>query len=242
MQAYFFPYIGYFQVIDAVDKFLIYENVSFRKRTWITRNRLLGKSTGEPFLINVPVSQGSSNKTISDITINNDSDWRNNLLQAIYHNYKRADFFELVYPIIAECVHFKHESLHNYNSRIILKLCQLLSIQTRIEFRHKRYIPLENNLKSQKEILYKNSKTRRIIEICSTEGANEYINSIGGTDLYQKQDFIKKGVKLNFAKPLTPTSYNQFNNTFTPHLSIIDLLMHTGVENTRVELKNYELI
>ena len=242
MQAYFFPYIGYFQVIDAVDRFLVYENVSFRKRTWITRNRLLRKSTGEIYLINVPVSGGSSNKTISEITINNNSDWRNKLLQTIHHDYKDSNFFELIYPIIAECVNFKNESLHCYNSRVIVRLCQLLKIQTKIEYCHQRFIPLENNLKSQKEILYKNSRTHRIIEICLSEGATEYINPIGGTELYNKNHFIKKGIKLNFVSPNTPTPYNQFNNTFAPHLSIIDLLMHTGIENTMAEVKNYTIV
>jgi hypothetical protein len=242
MQAYFFPYIGYFQLIEAVDKFIIYENVSFRKRSWITRNRLLNKSCETPYFINVPVHGSSSNKRIKDIEINYSSDWTTKLTKGIYHDYKHALHFDTIYPLLKDWLSVKHKSLHDFNSQLIISICSLLSINTQIVYKNSEHLLLEDKLSSLADISGVTIKAQRIIELCKVEQAEIYVNPIGGREMYDKSEFKSKGIDIYFTQQNEPLPYPQFSNEFIPYLSIIDELMHSGIEGTKKSLKNYSLV
>ena len=92
MQPYFFPYIGYWQLINSVDTFIIYDNLNFIKEKWVNRNRLLAIN-GEPFYFRVPLLDKSSYKKIKDISIDFHQKWKRKILDSIYFNYKRSAFF-----------------------------------------------------------------------------------------------------------------------------------------------------
>lgn len=241
MQSYFFPYIGYFQLIESVDTFLIYEYVSFRKKSWITRNRLLDKKTGEPFFINIPVKGKSSNKLINEMEIIKESKWKKKLLKDIYFNYKKARFFNEIYPFLEELINFSEYNLHCYNSNSIIKICDLLDIKTKIISKDLSNITLENDIKNQNNIEKELIKYERVLRLCNKYEATSYTNPIGGVELYKRDYFKKNDVDLFFLQT-NDFSYKQFGNSFTPYLSIIDQLMHVGVDETKKIIKKYKLI
>ena len=98
MQPYFFPYLGYWQLMNIVDKFVIYDDVNYIKRGWINRNRILVE--GKPFYIHVPVMKASQNKIINEMEVFVDSSLRKKELKTIELAYKKAPFFDSVYPLI----------------------------------------------------------------------------------------------------------------------------------------------
>jgi len=240
MQSYFFPYIGYFQLIEAADTFIIYEHVTFRKKSWITKNRILDKGRNTPVNIQIPVSKKSSFKNINEIEINANIDWKKPLLKLIYFNYKKAPFFNEVYPLIEKCILNDNTKLHVYNSNIIKEICSYLDIKTIIKDSNDDLLSVEELLKTI-DVDSKEIKSERIIFICNKYKANTYINPIGGTELYNKEYFNNKKITLNFVKT-EDFEYNQFNLPYTPYLSIIDVLMHLGKEGTKKKIQQYNLI
>jgi len=238
MQAYFFPYIGYFQLIDASDEFILYEHVAFRKKTWITKNRILDKGRKLPIEIKIPVINKCSYKTISEIQINC-TNWKRPLLKSIYFNYKKAAYFNEVYPLIEKCIQTDTNSLHDYNSAIIKEICNYLDLKTKIKSKNEAFLKLEASLLNDK-IIKEEVKSLRIVEICKQQKAHTYINAAGGIELYDKAYFKKNNLSLFFINT-KEYSYNQFNMEFAPHLSIIDVLMHNGKDGTKKLIKNYSL-
>ncbi len=238
MQPYFFPYLGYFQLIDAVDTFCIYEHVSFRKRSWITRNRILNKGTNEPVFINLPVRGKSSYKMINEIDINNQEDWRKTILNLIYFNYKKAPFFDFAYSKIESLLESKEEGIHGYNSQIIRSISQWLDIKT--EIISKSTYEVEKELSSNNMDHDLDAKSKRIIKLCEQHNANHYINPIGGTELYHKDTFSRHNIKLNFISS-NPIKYTQWGKEYIPYLSIVDMMMHVSKSDMQKMLKSYSL-
>lgn len=239
MQAYFFPYIGYFQLIDSVDTFMLYEHVSFRKKSWITRNRILDKGKKEPIYITVPVVGQSSHKTIKEINVVDDEKWRKQLLNLIYFNYKKAPFFEEVYPFLEDVISLKEDNIHNYNSKILIELCRFFNITTTIIYQNSNNVEKTLHQISEKKNL--EEKVTRIFEIAKAYEAKHIINANGGQALYDKETFKKHGFTIDFIHT-KEYKYNQFGLTFHPHLSVIDAMMHVGKEGVQKLIKNYEIV
>lgn len=227
MQPYFFPYIGYFQLINAVDKFVIYDDVNFINRGWINRNNFL--INGKPSLITIPLINASQNKLINEISILNDQKLKEKILKTIEMNYKKSPFFKASYQIFSETLSLKVESISKINHYAILLICNYLGIKTEI---------------IETSVVYNNKNLNgqdRILDICLKENAVQYINPIGGLDLYDKHLFDDKNVKLNFLKSKL-ISYDQMNETFQPWLSILDVLMHNSPQQIQLFLNEYELV
>lgn len=230
MQPYLFPYIGYFQLIAAVDKFVIYDDVNFIKGGWINRNNVLinKKST----LFTVPLDKASPFLLINETRINLKfyDNWKIKFLRSIEQSYKKSEFFSDVYPLVEKI-------LDNQESDLICKLalrsikiiCSYLQIQTEIVDTSEIYI----NKKLSGQV--------RVLDICKVEKATHYINPIGGIQLYSKNIFNNNNVVLNFIKA-KPICYKQFENEFQSWLSIIDILMFNSVEDIKEMLNQYELI
>jgi hypothetical protein len=227
MQPYFLPYIGYFQLINAVDIFVIYDDVNYIKKGWINRNTVL--VNGKGFLFNIPLQEVSQNKTINQISIEDNSIWKKNLLKTITLSYKKAPFFNDVFPIIINIIEHDEKNLAKFITHSLREICTFLSIST--TFLNSTEIGKNNDLKAQ----------NKIIEICKKQEADTYINAIGGIALYDKDDFIKNGISLNFIKP-NEIIYSQFKNEFIPWLSIIDVLMFNSSEQIKNFLVQYDLI
>ncbi|RCS26017.1 hypothetical protein DUT90_09570 [Polaribacter sp. WD7] len=239
MQAYFFPYIGYFQLIDSVDTFVLYEHVTFRKKSWITRNRILDKGKKEPVYITVPVVGQSSYKIIKEINIVDDKKWKKQILNLIYFNYKKAPFFEEMYPFLENLIYLKEETIHNYNSKILIALCRFFDIRTKIIYQNSDNI--EKTLYETSATNNLEEKVNRIFEIAKTHDSKHIVNAIGGQALYDKKTFKKHGFTIDFINT-KEYKYNQFGLAFQPHLSIIDVLMQLGKKDTQKLIKNYEIV
>jgi len=229
MQPYIFPYIGYFQMISAVDKFVFYDDVNFIKQGWINRNKIL--VSGRGYLFTVPLSKANSFTLIKDTLINNKlyEIWKLKFLQTLSQNYKNAPYFSKIYELIAEVLNSKHNSISDLAIDSIQNVSQYLNLKTHFIISSESYS--NRNLERQK----------RLFDICKQEKCSHYINAIGGQELYKKEDFIKEGIQLNFIKSL-PLEYKQFKNQFIPYLSIIDVLMFNSQEEINFLLTKHEFI
>lgn len=239
MQPYFMPYIGYFQAMAAVDKYLLYDKVAFIKKGWINRNRIYIQNVGTQF-ITIPLKNKSSFTNISDVQIDNTTDWRSKMLNLIYYNYKRSLFFDVVYPLMENSIKQSSELISEYNFVVLNQIATFLDINTPIELcTDPMYEGIEEQLAKYDDSLLR--KYDRIKFICQANNADNYINPIGGQDLYDKKVFAEHGIKLSFVQT-EQFAYPQFAPEFIPNLSIIDVLMHNGKEGTKQLLNAYKLI
>ena len=240
MQAYFFPYIGYFQLISEVDVFVLYDKVSYRKASWLKRNRIKEKGTSQPLNITIPIQNPSSNELIEKVRIVENQDWKLKIKNLVFFNYKKAPFFEEVFDFLADQIFHEELSLHKYNSHIIRNTCEKLGIQTSIVSENEQHDLIEDNLRrigSAEELL----KQHRVIELCKLYDSTDYMNPISGAKLYDFEFFKKFDKRLNFIET-NSIEYPQFYQPFLENLSIIDVLMHKGFEGTRQFLSNRKLI
>lgn len=227
MQPYFMPYIGYFQLINAVDRFVIFDDVNYINKGWINRNRILIK--GEDHYFTIPLKEASQNKLIHEIEIADDNQWKKKFLKTIHYNYNKAPFYKSVFPLIDTIINHPEKSLSRYILESIIEVNRYLGIRTLI-------IP--------SSAAYGNGYLKgleKIMDICLKEKATTYINPLNGTHLYSKAEFNKKKIELFFLKSGV-TIYPQFNNSFIPWLSIIDVLMFNPAEKIQEMLNRYELI
>jgi hypothetical protein len=236
MQPYFFPYIGYFQLIHAVDKILLYSRVNYIKRGWVNRNRVLAKTRG-PSYVTVPVRDASSYRIIGDVEIDNSTPWKSTMLRSIYHEYRRSPHFHLVYTFLEALLTRPYEKLDLLNIDTVRAVVALLGITTDVSVANENHIAMERVLDNTPSA---DRKTQRLLELCRHERASTYLNPVGGKLLYDKSVFAQNGVELLFLESI-PTPYPQSASEFVPHLSIIDVLFNCGVEGTRHMLDNYQL-
>ncbi len=239
MQPYFMPYIGYFQLMNAVDKFLLYDKVDYIKKGWINRNRILVQNIGDKY-ITVPVKNVGRSTKISDVIIDNSSNWRKVIKDIIYYNYKRSDCFEEIYSVFSDCIDFECNSISEYNGNLLITLSNLLNINSVECLDSTDYNDIELLMSE-----YSDSSIRRmdrIINICNVHNADCYINPIGGITIYEKEYFNNSNIKLNFLKTHSDIIYKQYNQEFISNLSILDVLFNNGIEGTQKLLIKYELI
>jgi hypothetical protein len=227
MQPYVFPYIGYFQLVRAVDELVFYDDVNYIKNGWINRNRIL--LNGTDHYITLPCTKASPNRLIREIEINRRNSDENKLLKTIYLAYKKAPFFDHIFPLIEGLWQMEMKKISNFAQQSIIQFAKYLEINTEFKSSSESF-PETKGME----------KADRIIAICKKEQAENYLNVEGGKALYNKKYFMDKGISLHYIKPL-PVVYKQFNNKFVPWLSIIDLLMFNDKEKVQVMLDQYEL-
>jgi hypothetical protein len=222
MQPYFFPYLGYFQLMANVDVFVVYDDVNFINRGWINRNRI--DVNGAAHMLTVPLQQASQNRLICDISVSDDTAWRNKIVKTIQQAYARSSQFHRVFPLIERIVRHSADNLADYLLHSLTSLRDHLGLRTEIVATSRHY--RNANLKAE----------TRIIDICQREKADLYINSIGGRELYDRAQFEQSGVKLMFLTPaLQPHSHSAA--PFIPGLSIIDVLMHNDESSIDEQLR-----
>jgi hypothetical protein len=228
MQPYFFPYLGYFQLISCADKFVFYDDVDFIKQGWINRNNIL--VSGKKKRVTISCSKISSNSKIKDIELSKSAPKEiRKLLKTIKQSYRKAPYFENIMPLIESILEKNNTHISDLAIQSVSKVCDYLDINTQF-------------FKSSKDFEYNEdlNKTERIVSIVNAFSANQYINMIGGKKLYNKKDFEKSGVTLSFLKP-NLAKYNQFKGEFIPGLSIIDILMFNDKKKINKMLSDYEV-
>lgn len=226
MQPYFFPYLGYFQLINASDAFVFLDDVSYITGGWINRNRIL--IHGNAKYITIPCRKASQNKLILEIEHNLNDKNRDKLLKKVYQAYKVAPFFEEIFPIFEEVLYSDLNSISALARMSIQKVVQYLEIERIFKVSSETF---DNQLLKADQ---------RILDICEVVNATTYINMEGGSNLYSKQQFRKHGIDLQFLRPTLP-EYEQFGYEFIEGLSILDVLMFNSADETRKMINQYSL-
>ena len=228
MQPYFMPYIGYFQLINSVDQFIIYDNIQYTKKGWINRNRIL--TNGKDRLLTLPIKKDSDYLNVVERELANS--WKEEklkMINVIRSSYNKAPYFPESFNLICQCLTGSDTNLFKFIFNSITLIRDFLEIKTDIVI--SSTIDIDHALKAQDKVL----------ALCKAKNAEHYINAIGGTELYQKKTFEQNNVKLSFIKSNYIT-YKQFNNEFVPWLSIIDVLMFNPKEQIQKFLNEYTLL
>ena len=212
MQPYFVPYIGYFQMVNAVDTFIFYDNVTYIKNGWINRNRIKGGN-----ILTIPIKNQSSNILIQNTEISWDSRYVKKLFKTLQQTYSKSPYFNEVFDIVEDLLQNQPSTISELAISSVIKFSKYLNIDTEFKIASK-----ENYKKGS-------DKITSLINICLQEKTKNYINPIGGQSLYNKENFLSYGVDLNFIQT-------------TPSLSIIDTCMTTPKEKIKEQLNNYKLI
>ena len=252
MQPYFMPYLGYFQAIAAVDKYILYDNLTYILSGWINKNRIRQRNNPPSWII-VPLKQKSSYTLIADTQIDNSKPWKKKILTSIRLAYAKADYFEEVMPLLEDIFAADYDTISELNCQSIIKICKFLDLKTEVVADREPYLDIEKGLKLVEDGDYSAfpymtqthpiKKVARPIAICKLEGSDHFVNAIGGTELYSKEEFAQYGIKLNFIQ-MHEIKYPQKCNdgSYEPYMSIIDVLMHNGKEKTKQLLTEYTLV
>ncbi|RXK48187.1 WbqC family protein [Aquirufa rosea] len=228
MQPYFFPYLGYFQLVQAVDDFVFYDDVMFIKKGWINRNQILLQN--KSFLFTIPLEKQSQNKSIRESNIAWGSEFPNKWLQQLQSAYKKAPQYVPVMELIESILQKKTETIADLAADSVMATWQYLNLEKRFHF------------SSQMNVSRELERAERLISITESLGSKHYINAKNGQELYQKEYFAQHGVQLNFLNQSLP-SYSQGNlSNFLPGLSMIDVLMWNSNEDIKSMLAAFTLI
>jgi len=229
MQPYFMPYIGYFQLINAVDKFVFYDDVTFIKQGWINRNQIL--INNQASLFSIPLSNASSHVLIKDVLVAEKAydKWKKSFLNSILFSYKKAKNYQAISDLIYFILEQQPKTISELAIKSVIEVSRYLGIKTDFEVSSEKY---QNTQLSGQQ---------RVLDICENENARTYINPIGGVELYSKNVFLQHGIELFFIQD-NKSVYNQFSEDFVPFLSIIDVMMFNDIEEIQEQLKKFHLV
>ncbi len=221
MQPYFLPYLGYFQLISAVDCFVVYDTIQYTKKGWINRNQML--RGGEAVMFTLPLQKGSDFLDVRDRQLA-DSFEPANLCAQIAGAYRRAPEFGRTFPLVEAILHHKAANLFDFIHHALRQCCDHLGITTRIR--------VSSEVEGGAPVL---SGVDRVIDICHRTTAQSYVNPPGGRALYSSDLFRANGLDLRFLQPHLP-AYVQFGGDFVPSLSILDVMMFNPPETIRTTM------
>ena len=224
MQPYLFPYLGYFQLIGAVDAFVVYDDVNYIKGGWVNRNFVLGRDGRQ--LLTLPLQGASSNLLINQIELGGRPA---KLLETLRHTYGKAPQFGKVFPLLENILLQPELNLARFLEHALRTVCDYLGIHP--AWHVSSALDKDNALRGQDKVL----------AICKELGAAQYINAPGGIELYDHDTFAREGVRLSFIQPRAVV-YRQFEKPFEPNLSIIDVMMFNNRERCAKLLEEYELV
>lgn len=227
MQPYLLPYIGYFQLISHVDRFVIYDDIQYTKKGWINRNRFL--RNGEPVIFTVPLRKASDYLDVRDREVADAYDAAK-LVSQISNAYRKAPAFNQAMPLIEDILSHSEKNLFEFIRYSVDQICDYLSIDTPLIVSSS--LGDTSQLKGQE----------RVLALCSALSADAYVNPIGGLDMYRASDFRAQGIDLAFIRR-GAVEYEQFNRPFVPDLSILDVLMFNSAEHARALIDTgFELV
>ena len=222
MQPTFMPWVGYFDLINSVEKFVFLDDVQLTKRSWQVRNKIK-TSNGEHF-ITIPIekTQNGRDVTINDAKIHQ-TDWKDKFLKALQHSYKKTKYYNEVYPFVEKLIKYDSDVLSVFNINMITSIAQKLNIGTQF-FK-------SSDLKNIDGV-----KDERLVNICKTIDSQLYL-SPQGSAIYIEAcnpggEFTLNNIELYYHN-YEPTQYNQLYGDFLPYIGIFDLLFNEGFENAK---------
>lgn len=228
MQPYFLPYIGYFQLMAAVDRIVLLDDVNFINRGWIARNRIL--RNGQAAWLTLPLVGASQNRLIHEIDIMPDDGWKSRMLRVVQDAYKTAPFASQTLRLFEELIVDASGNLSAFISRCLRRVARYIGIVTDIVPTSSAYP--KGDLKGQ----------GRILDICRREGAKLYVNLPGGHALYDSVKFEEAGIVLRFLDPNLDHLKIRHGLAGGPVLSILDLLMLNAPETILAAVQNFKLV
>jgi len=229
MQPYFFPYIGYYQLINAVDVFVIYDDGKMIKTGFIHRNSILGtEKIPTPHRISLQLVKNSCNLAINEVQLKDDAHI-GSIIRAIRCRYHRAPYYDCAFPVLEEALMCKKRKLSEYLECQIREICDYLGIRTRIV--------LSSGI--NKDGL--DGVEAKAYRICDHYGISSYVNPAGGVKFYSKQEWARHGIRLDFLTRRDSIIYRQFKEPFVPDLSIIDVMMFNSRDSISEMLGEYDL-
>jgi hypothetical protein len=227
MQPYFLPYLGYFQLISCVELFVICDNFQYTRHGWINRNRYLQDGTDAIF--SVPIKGDSQSKYICERQVAPEFEAAK-ILNLLRNAYKKSPHFDVTIDLVERILGYPDKNLFNFVANSIAQICAHLVIN--LKMGKTSEVSIDHSLK----------KEDRALALCSALGADVYVNSIGGKELYSKQNFSDRNIDLKFLQT-DPIIYKQFNGEFIPSLSIVDVMMFNPLCSIRKWLESsYELV
>ncbi len=232
MQPYFFPYIGYFSLISSVDKWIVFDNIQYIRHGWINRNRILHPNPDKEWqYITIPVQKFLQQSLISNIRSDDSQKWRERIMGQLNHYKKFSKRYEEISALVKKSLFTKENHLSEINILALKNVCEYL----KINFNYEIFSQMKCDLG---EI---SSPGDWALEISKALGAKEYINPIGGKNIFDLNKFKKYGIKIKFLENKL-LKYNQNGRSFISGLSIIDVLMLNKKVNVTKMLKEYLLI
>lgn len=226
-QPYFFPYIGYFSLISAVDKFVYFDTSQYVHRSWMRRNRILKYNSNEILNIYVGIQKPPFKSKLSECKLASDESWKKKLIAHLHHYKRKAPFYDETMEILIPLILKKEEKLVEFNMNSTTNIARMLKIKTPIY----KFSDFEDKVEKSRRGYWG-------INFCKALGADTYINAPGGEAFYPKLAYKEAGIKLGFIQHKL-NNYPQYNNRFIAGLSIIDVLMFNGFEKTSEMLKDY---
>lgn len=222
MQPYFFPYLGYWQLIDAVDSFVLFDEAQYIKQGWINRNRVLKQGGGWQY-IQVPVAKHPMNTLIRDVRIAPGDDWRPRVLNKLSHYRSIAPYFEETIELVRQCLSIgSQESIGALNASVVRSVCKALSIRSEI------IVSSEHGFDYTDVATPGDWALAHALQL----GAIEIVNPLNGIFLQNITKLTAHGISLSALHPPTEI-YAQGAGPHEPQLSIIDVMMFNGLERTR---------
>ncbi|WP_116830433.1 WbqC family protein [Pseudomonas syringae] len=225
MQPYFFPYIGYFQLIAAVQRGLVFDIVKYKRKSWMNRNRVLG-SKGDWQYINVPVCV-SEGALIKDATITDLACAHRRIKNQLEHYRSQAPYFRETLQVVEQTFGTPATHLCELNTRALKVVCEYLGMSFNWESCAAMNLdlpPIEH-------------AGQWALEISTVLGARQYINATGGREIFIPGEWQERGIELRFLEPAS-FSYSTGPLNFVENLSIIDVLMWNAPETVLAYLHN----
>ena len=228
MQPYIFPYLGYYQLISAVDTFVFFDNVNYIKKGWINKNHILINNSSYKFTL--PVKDSSQNKLINEIELSDYNKWCDKFLKTISSSYKKAPQFTPTFNLLTDILQQPHTLVAEVAELSIVGISEFLGFKTIFE----KSSSIDYNINAE-------NGEEKILDICRIKKADVYINPYNGKDLYNKDRFSQNHISLNFLR-MDDVSYPQFlEKNFVPSLSILDILMFNDKSTVRELINKYIL-
>ena len=227
MQPYFFPYLGYWQLMNLVDEYIIYDDVNFIKRGWIHRNRIKMNQGAVQFSISI--RKVSQNKKINELYLNMNDDSRDKLLLTFQCAYSKAPYYEEVAALLKDILYCGKENLAAFLAYANRKTAEYMGITTKILSA------------TEMGLDHRHHGQDRILDVCKDRGIERYIIAIGGKELYDQESFSKINCELKFLRMDEDIHYPQGKGTFLPSLSILDVLVYNSQEEVKDLLARYRL-
>ena len=218
VQSNYIPWKGYFDLINSVDEFILFDDMQYTRRDW--RNRNLIKTTSGLHWLTVPVEvKGRYLQKINQTRIS-DPEWGKRHWATLVHNYSKAPYFREYAPVFerlyAEC---RVEMLSEVNYEFIRGICDLLGIKTKLSWSMDYEIP--------------DGKTERLVALCQQVGANEYVSGPAARDYIDASQFRTAGIELAYIDYAGYPPYPQLHGSFEHGVSVLDLIFNVGPNATR---------